>query len=298
MNKPRFDTDSGFSLLEVLVAILIVTFFTTVAMQMVIVSTAFRARAKEYATATKLIEQDLENIRSLANQYEFPTISATPSPSATPSILSLSSGNGLKHNDKIQFLGSPNVYTITAPTSIPTANPTITISPGITPPPTPSPGSTVTPTPVGIGTRVVSNTVCNPTPSPTASPTTPPDTTKGLAKYLFDVTQSATYVSSSPAFTPSPVPTPTPTPTYKAVNNYAPYTIPGTQMRLWLMRSDSHNFIGATPPYDVLQVKYIVAGPEPRPTSSFYGTLNTNAPKIVAELTSEVIPNASFQCIR
>lgn len=264
MNKPRFDHDSGFSLLEVLVAILIVTFFTTVAMQMLVISTAFKARAKEYATAANLIQQDLENIRSLANQYEFPTLAAVPSAGAT--TITLSSTQGLLTGENIRFQGTSDVYTLTISGS------TTTISPGILTIPTSA-------------ARVVSNTVCNPTPSPTASPTTPPDTTTGLAQKLRLNTQgnlgsvTATYGGL----------------TYTSVNNYAPYTIPGTQMRLWLMRNDTNS---VNYPYDVLQVKYIVAGPEPRPTSSFYGTLNTNAPKIVAELTSEVIPNASFQCIK
>ena len=88
MNKPRFDPDSGFSLLEVLAAILIVTFFTTVAMQMLVISTAFKARAKEYATAANLIQQDLENIRSLADNYKFPTLTAVPAVGATTISLS------------------------------------------------------------------------------------------------------------------------------------------------------------------------------------------------------------------
>lgn len=266
MNKPRFDPDSGFSLLEVLVAILIVTFFTTVAMQMLVISTAFKARAKEYATAANLIQQDLENIRSLASEFQFPTTSPTPAVGATTVTVS-PVNNGLATGDKVQFEKSPYIYTISVSGS------TVTITPALI-------EALATPT-----VRLVSNTVCNPTPSPTASPTTPPDTTKGLAEKLRLNTQgnlgsvTATYGGL----------------TYTSVNNYAPYTIPGTQMRLWLMRNDTNS---VNYPYDVLQVKYIVAGPEPTPTSSFYGTLNTNAPKIVAELTSEVIPNASFQCIR
>jgi prepilin-type N-terminal cleavage/methylation domain-containing protein len=265
MNKPRFDPDSGFSLLEVLVAILIVTFFTTVAMQMVIVSTAFRARAKEYATAAKLIEQDLENIRSLANQYEFPTLTAVPA--AGDDTIELSSTNGLANSNKVQFQGTPDIYTLTI------SGGSTTISPGILTVPTPDDdtGKIV----------VVSNTSCSAIPPGSTTPD--PDT--GLAQRLRLNTQgnlgsvTATYGGL----------------TYTSVNNYAPYTIPGTQMRLWLMRNDTNS---VNYPYDVLQVKYIVAGPEPTPTSSFYGTLNTNDPKIVAELTSEVIPNASFQCIR
>ncbi|MBC5795525.1 type II secretion system protein [Sphaerospermopsis sp. LEGE 00249] len=261
MNKPRFDPDSGFSLLEVLAAILIVTFFTTVAMQMLVISTAFKARAKEYATAANLIQQDLENIRSLASEFQFPTASPTPTVGAT-TVTVLPVNNGLATGDKVQFEKSPYIYTISVSGS------TVTITPALI-------EALATPT-----VRLVSNTVCNPpSPSPTPSPTT------GLAQKLRLNTQgnlgsvTATYAGL----------------TYTSVNNYAPYTIPGTQMRLWLMRNDTNS---VNYPYDVLQVKYIVAGPEPRPTSSFYGTLNTNAPKIVAELTSEVIPNASFQCIR
>jgi prepilin-type N-terminal cleavage/methylation domain-containing protein len=289
MNKPRFDPDSGFSLLEVLVAILIVTFFTTVAMQMVIVSTAFRARAKEYATAANLIQQDLENIRSIANQYEFPTISATPSPTPSPSdsptvfpsVLVLSSDNGLKHNDKIQFPGSPNVYTITAPSPIPTANPTITISPGITPPPTPSLVSTATPIAVEIGTRVVSNTACSATSAST-----------GLGKKLKD--KIATNVTTIPSeladnFTEEQAKSFT---DYQAVNDYSPYTITNTGLKLWMIRQDIVPEELARSPYDVLQVKYVVVRSKDQDKD---GKLDI---EILAELSTEVIPNASFQCIR
>ncbi|QYX29827.1 type IV pilus modification PilV family protein [Sphaerospermopsis torques-reginae] len=298
MNKPRFHPDSGFSLLEVLVAILIVTFFTTVAMQMVIVSTAFRARAKEYATAANLIQQDLENIRSIANQYEFPTISATPSPTPSPSdsptvfpsVLVLSSDNGLKHNDKIQFPGSPNVYTITEPTSIPTDTPTITISPGITPPPTPSLVSTVTPTPVEIGTRVVSNTSCSAIPPSPGSTTPDPDT--GLGKKLKD--KIATNVTTIPSeladnFTEEQAKSFT---DYQAVNDYSPYTITNTGLELWMIRQDIVPEELARSPYDVLQVKYVVVRSKDQDKD---GKLDI---EILAELSTEVIPNASFQCIR
>lgn len=291
MNKPRFHPDSGFSLLEVLVAILIVTFFTTVAMQMVIVSTAFRARAKEYATAANLIQQDLENIRSIANQYEFPTISATPSPTPSPSdsptvfpsVLVLSSDNGLKHNDKIQFPGSPNVYTITEPTSIPTDTPTITISPGITPPPTPSLVSTVTPVAVEIGTRVVSNTACSATSAST-----------GLGKKLKD--KIATNVTTIPSeladnFTVAQAASFT---DYQAVNDYSPYPITNTGLKLWMLRQDIVPTEADRSPYDVLQVKYVVFR-NPSKDQDTDGKLDI---EILAELSTEVIPNASFQCIR
>ena len=283
MNKPRFDPDSGFSLLEVLVAILIVTFFTTVAMQMLVISTHFKARAKEYATAAKLIEQDLENIRSLAAaEYTFPTISAvSPVPSATPTglSLSLSSGNGLSTGDNIQFPGSPNVYRIAQPTPVPTATPTITITPWTTQSPTPA-----------TGTRVVSNTSCSAIPPGATTPD--PDT--GLGKKLKD--KIATNVTTIPSeladnFTDAQAASFT---DYQAVNDYRPYTITNTGLKLWMIRQDIVPTEANRSPYDVLQVKYVVVR-NPSKDKDKDEKLDI---EILAEFSTEVIPNASFQCIR
>lgn len=270
MNTQKPDSESGFSLIEVLAAILIVTFFTTVAMQMMVISAAFKARAKDYTIANNLIQEDLENVRNLAAQYEFPRVaSPTPSPTLGATTIVLSNGNGLKRNDQIQFSNSSNTYIITGPVSIPSATPTITITPGIFSP-APVAGAT--------GTRIGSNTVCN------QVATSPITKDTGLANYLQQITQGSAYIDSSKTISVTEGATSV---TYEAVVGANPYTIPNTNKRLWLMRNDNNLDVA---PYNVLQVRYLVVKPrtngDPDPR------------KIVAKLSSEVIPNASLQCIK
>ncbi|MBK1989840.1 type II secretion system protein [Sphaerospermopsis aphanizomenoides BCCUSP55] len=255
MKKQRFNPDEGFSLLEVLVAILIVTFFTTVAMQMMVISAAFKAKAKEYTTAATLIEKDLENVRNLANAYRFPTI-ASPAPTVNANSLILSSVNGLSNNDNIQLQGASNSYTGSSPVSSPT--PRITISPAITS------------TPPGLGTTVVSNTSCKATSA---------NSDQGLANYL------KTNIEST--VTSSPTPITISSVSYKSVVGN-PYTLPNTGKKIWLMRNDSYDFTGSVSPYDVLRLNYVVVKDNG----------NTPSTNVIAKLSSEVIPYASFQCIQ
>jgi type II secretory pathway pseudopilin PulG len=259
MKKPKYHLESGFSLLEVLSAILIVTFFTAAAMQMMVISAAFKAKAKEYTTAANLIEKDLETVRNIAAQYEFPIV-ASPVPTLGATAITLSSGKGLKQDDKIQFSGSSNVYSITAPSPIPSASPTIIITPGI-----------ISPAP-SASTRVGSNTVCSATSAST-----------GLANYLQQITQGSAYIDSSKTFS---ITEGGASVIYGAVVGANPYIIPDTSKKLWLMRND--NNLNAAP-YNVLQVRYLVVKDK-------NGSPSSN--KIVAKLASEVIPNASFQCIQ
>ncbi|WP_413175651.1 type IV pilus modification PilV family protein [Anabaena azotica] len=227
MKKLKCNPDTGFSLLEVLVAILIVTFFTTVAMQMMVISAAFKSKAKQYTTATTLIEADLENVRNLADQYRFPTLaSPTPSPSATSLVLS--SGNGLNAGDKIQFDGFPQIYTIQTPNPIPSNTPTIIISPAMTVSPRPA-----------IGNTVVSKTSCSAKLA---------NADIGLGNDLLNSIQST--VNSSPTVSISSI-------TYKPVVGN-PFTLTNTRNKIWLMRNDSYNFTGSVEPYDVLRIDYVV----------------------------------------
>lgn len=74
MFKPRLLLqEQGFTLVEVLVAILIATMFVAVAMQMMAIAAVFKARAQEFAEATTWIQQDLEEVKYNAEllQYTF-----------------------------------------------------------------------------------------------------------------------------------------------------------------------------------------------------------------------------------
>ena len=70
MFKPKLpNQDQGFTLIEVLIAILIATIFVTVAMQMMVIATVFKVRAQEFSEATNWIQEDLEDVKFQASQY-------------------------------------------------------------------------------------------------------------------------------------------------------------------------------------------------------------------------------------
>lgn len=62
--------EEGFTLVEVLVAILITTLFTATSMQAMVFAAIFRTRAQESAEATTWIQEDLENVKYQASRYK------------------------------------------------------------------------------------------------------------------------------------------------------------------------------------------------------------------------------------
>lgn len=71
MFKPKLpQQEQGFTLVEVLVAILVTTIFVAVSMQAIVLAAVFKTRAQEYAEATTWIQQDLENVKYQASRYK------------------------------------------------------------------------------------------------------------------------------------------------------------------------------------------------------------------------------------
>lgn len=62
--------EQGFTLTEVLVAILITTVFVATAMQAVVIAAVMRVKAKEYSEASAWIQENLEDVRYQASQYQ------------------------------------------------------------------------------------------------------------------------------------------------------------------------------------------------------------------------------------
>ena len=62
-------SDEGFTLLEVLIAMLIATFFVIGSMQALVLATALRVKAQENQRANQLIQEDIEVIRFLAEEF-------------------------------------------------------------------------------------------------------------------------------------------------------------------------------------------------------------------------------------
>ena len=63
-------SEEGFTLFEVLVSILIVTIFLTIAMQALLLATVFKVRTEQRNEAATWIQKDLENIKNQAKEYE------------------------------------------------------------------------------------------------------------------------------------------------------------------------------------------------------------------------------------
>lgn len=104
MFKPKLPQQNhGFTLVEVLIAILIATIFITVAMQMMVIATIFKVRAQEYAEATTWIQEDLENVRYQASQ-----IGSVQSMTASNDLITVSY-HDFANGDQVVFVGDGTI---------------------------------------------------------------------------------------------------------------------------------------------------------------------------------------------
>lgn len=105
--------EQGFTLVEVLVAILIITLFVTISMEAMVVAALMKARARQYAEATTWIQQDLENLKQQAAILGSTTLSSSAASGATS--LTVNSTLGFFSNYRLQVSGtsgSPTVHNI------------------------------------------------------------------------------------------------------------------------------------------------------------------------------------------
>jgi prepilin-type N-terminal cleavage/methylation domain-containing protein len=65
--------DQGFTMIEAIVSMTIVTIFITISVQLLLAATAFRVIATEKAEVTTWIEADLETVKFRASQYSDPS---------------------------------------------------------------------------------------------------------------------------------------------------------------------------------------------------------------------------------
>ena len=63
------DAERGFSMIEAVVAMMLVTIFINISLQLLLAATAVRVIAREKAEATTWIEADLETVKFRASQY-------------------------------------------------------------------------------------------------------------------------------------------------------------------------------------------------------------------------------------
>ena len=98
--------EQGFTLVEVLVAILIITLFVTTAMQAVVIAATFKARARELAEATIWIQEDLETVKSNVASLQYTSLN-TLAPVGTTSII-VNSVYGFRDGDVLKIGTAPS----------------------------------------------------------------------------------------------------------------------------------------------------------------------------------------------
>lgn len=119
MFKPKLPKkEQGFTLIEVLIAILIATIFITVAMQMMVIAAVFKVKAQENAEATNWIQEDLENVKYQAGRLQFPQTTLAVNAVVGASILINAPTTDIKNsfttNDTFRVGLDPTNYKITA----------------------------------------------------------------------------------------------------------------------------------------------------------------------------------------
>lgn len=118
MLKPKLmQREQGFSLVEVLVAILIATLYVTVTMQMMVVATIIKARAQEFVEATTWIQEDLEDIKYQAANYQYALLDAAASSTGKSFKLTSVDDKQFKDGDTL-LIGTDSSNNIIAPSGV------------------------------------------------------------------------------------------------------------------------------------------------------------------------------------
>lgn len=140
LKKKLKPVEQGFTLVEVLVAILITTLFVGVAMQTMVFAAIFKAKAQEYTEATTWIQEDLEeNVEYEAATYQLLQTTLSANAAAAASSISINTPNAnaaiinsFAINDTLRVGLDPTIYKVTAVSGTgtgATATRTLTISP-------------------------------------------------------------------------------------------------------------------------------------------------------------------------
>lgn len=115
MLKPKLlQQEQGFTLVEVLVAILITTLFVSVTMQGMVIAAIFKAKAQEHAETTTWIQEDLENVKYQAAILQFPQTTLAAAAVKDTSTIIVTSASIFAVNDTLRVGLDPINYTISA----------------------------------------------------------------------------------------------------------------------------------------------------------------------------------------
>jgi len=109
--KPKApEQERGFTLVEVLVAILIATIFTLAAMQALVVAAVFKVRAQQFVQATAWIQEELETVKDEAAKFKYTSLTAATAAGA--SSINVATVNGFEVNDTLRVGSDPGSYII------------------------------------------------------------------------------------------------------------------------------------------------------------------------------------------
>ncbi len=94
----RQQHQQGFTLIEVIVAMVVLSIFILTALSAVIIGLNLKLKAKLNNEATLIIEQDIERVRYASTQFGIVTVSGTPSTTSTTNPLALTIPVSLVNN--------------------------------------------------------------------------------------------------------------------------------------------------------------------------------------------------------
>jgi len=161
--------EQGFTLVEVIVAILIATVFVSITMQAMVMAVILKARAKEYSEAINWVQQDLEQAKHRASRYKITTASGA---ALGATSITVASSAGFAVNDTILVGIDAQSYTITQ-----VSGNTLTISPAL---------NNTTPNVYGPNLLVVNNTFCN-----------APNSSSGFGQYFVNELNASQVINPS-----------------------------------------------------------------------------------------------------
>lgn len=125
LKKRLKPAEQGFTLLEVLIAILVTTLFISVAMQAMVFAAVFKVKAQEYAEATTWIQEDLESVKYQADNLQFPQTTLATTVAKEVSSITGDAATSFPTSGKLQVGLDTTSYTFTRSTN------TLTIAPSL-----------------------------------------------------------------------------------------------------------------------------------------------------------------------
>ncbi len=116
MNKhQRFKillSNGGFSLVEVIVGMLIALLFVTTSLQLMVYAMILAAQGRELSSSKNWIQEDLEQVKSLAAAYKSTTLTA--STVIGTDTISVGWVDGFEVGDLVRIGNDPNTYSVSA----------------------------------------------------------------------------------------------------------------------------------------------------------------------------------------